>query len=126
MTFSNFSSLQLITSLITKVRSVLYINHLIFILKVVRELSSFGKSKSMLPEVKSAKIETWPKPNPKAFSPEKKLMWGFWNSGEENMPPFVKLCVESWRVKNPDFTVTILSDDNFHQYVATHEIPSTF
>lgn len=42
------------------------------------------------------------------------------------MPEFNKLAVQSWRVRNPNATIIILSNDNYKQYVSPDDLPSTF
>lgn len=42
--------------------------------------------------------------------PFKKIIWMLWLQGEENAPELVKRCIESWRVKNPTWSVELLSE----------------
>ena len=36
-------------------------------------------------------------------------IWMFWDSGLENAPDVVSLCLRSWKQLNPDWTVTLLT-----------------
>ena len=40
----------------------------------------------------------------------KKVIWMLWLQGEENAPLLVKRCIESWRVKNPTWSVELLTE----------------
>lgn len=37
-----------------------------------------------------------------------KVIWIFWDTGEESAPDIVKFCIESWRQRNPGWTVNVL------------------
>lgn len=44
-----------------------------------------------------------------------KKIWGFWDNGE--LPPIVKICIESWRKYNPDHEIIILTNTNIKDYL---------
>lgn len=46
-----------------------------------------------------------------------KIVWIFWAQGYDGAPTLVKRCIESWRDKNPDWDVRILSRETLTQYV---------
>lgn len=37
-----------------------------------------------------------------------KTVWIFWDSGEEDAPEIVRMCIASWRARNPTWTVRVL------------------
>lgn len=53
--------------------------------------------------------------------PNLKIIWTFWASGKESLPPFVRLCLESWRVHHPGWQLMVLSLDNIADFLS----PST-
>ena len=97
-----------------------------FLLNMAYTVQKFSGTKQNLPQVKSVETNPWPQPDPRAFPPGQRILWGYWNSGEDSMPEFNKLCIASWRANNPDWKVIILSDKNYKEYVAAEELPSTF
>lgn len=53
-----------------------------------------------------------------------KKIWMYWDNDFENAPPIVKLCVDSWKKKNPDWDVVVLNEDTVSQYVEFPELSS--
>lgn len=84
------------------------------------------QAKSIATVVRSEDVQPWSGPSGSEFTPGTRVIWAYWDSGESNLKPFFKLCVASWRAKNPDWHIAILSDDNFKQYVSRDQIPSTY
>lgn len=50
-----------------------------------------------------------------------KQIWMLWWQGEEDAPSVVKLCISSMRQNNPEWKVTVLSKDNYQEYVQIDE-----
>lgn len=48
-----------------------------------------------------------------------KYIWTFWDS--EEIPPFVKKCTDTWKLYNPDYTITILNKTNIDSYLGRTE-----
>lgn len=48
-----------------------------------------------------------------------KQIWLYWDTGEATAPPVVTACIDSWRRRNPGWTVTVLDGDS----LARLEIP---
>lgn len=44
-----------------------------------------------------------------------KQIWTFWNS--DDLPPFIKKCIHTWRLHNPDYKITILTPNNLIWYL---------
>ena len=44
-----------------------------------------------------------------------KKIWAFWDGDE--LPPVVQLCIQSWKVKNPSYSVIILSKKTLKEYL---------
>ena len=55
-----------------------------------------------------------------------KIIWGYWASYPEGFPFLCQKALESWQVRNPDWTIIMLHDNNFQQYVSVSDLPSTF
>ena len=52
---------------------------------------------------------------------DKSVIWQYWAQGMENVPPLVRICMESVdKYATPDYQIICLSDDNLADYV---EIP---
>ena len=76
----------------------------------------------------SKKIKAWTEP-PNTLNNSnnnKKIIWAYWHAGEEALPGFCQLAVQSWKVRNPGWQVIILSDQNYQQYVSPSDLPSTY
>lgn len=50
---------------------------------------------------------------PKKTIPKK--IWGYWNNDE--IPPLIKICIDSWRKHNPDHEIIILTNKNLKDYL---------
>ncbi len=46
-----------------------------------------------------------------------KVIWMLWMQGEEDAPEVVKACISSWRIRNPDWQVTVLTEKNLKRYI---------
>lgn len=45
------------------------------------------------------------------------IIWLYWFQGEQNLPFLVRQCVQSWRVKNPEWEVRLLDRDSLKTWV---------
>jgi hypothetical protein len=45
-----------------------------------------------------------------------KTIYILWYQGFKNAPDLVNKCVDSWKYYNPDWTIILLEDSNYHQY----------
>jgi mannosyltransferase OCH1-like enzyme len=53
-----------------------------------------------------------------AYDPEPvRRIWVMWWQGVNNAPALVKKCVNILKQKSPDYEVTFLDKDNYHEYV---------
>lgn len=41
----------------------------------------------------------------------------YWKTGIESAPQLVKICIESWQLRNPGWDIVILDDSNVHAWV---------
>jgi Capsular polysaccharide synthesis protein len=107
-----------------------YHKEIVYTVKTLCSAFSFLIKRRNVPGVTSGTIEPWEEPPPTLDhmigGNNKKIIWGFWDGGETKLPGFCQLAVESWRCRHPDWTIIILSDDNFRSYVSPREVPSTF
>jgi len=46
-----------------------------------------------------------------------KIIWIYWDSGFESAHKIVKYCVESWKNKNPDWQIRLISESNLSTYI---------
>ena len=46
-------------------------------------------------------------------------IWTFWNS--DDIPIFITLCIESWRVHCPDYKIHIITPSNLHTVISSHD-----
>lgn len=102
------------------------LRQLIYFLKMMYRLVRAGSNKKTPVKLENVKREGWPEPSPNLVPTGTKVIWGYWHSGKESMPPFCKLCVRTWVSRHPGWTVVILSDTNYKEYVAPSDLPSTF
>lgn len=49
-----------------------------------------------------------------------KILWTYWHSLEK-MPEFVRKCIETWRVHNPDYVINVVTSKTFSKYVGFEE-----
>jgi len=94
-------------------------------------LASVSRAKAVTPVVSVDFTETgqiWKDPpsSEEAFGNSTKIMWGYWNSYPDNFPYLCQKALESWRVRNPDWRIIMLNDENFQDYVSVSDLPSTF
>jgi hypothetical protein len=56
-----------------------------------------------------------------------RILWTFWDKGEEHLPKFLRICLQSWRHRCPDWKVVVLSPSNLLQYLELGtDLPSSF
>ena len=56
-----------------------------------------------------------------------RIIWTFWDKGEANLPNFLHICLESWRLNCPGWNVIVLSPSNILEYLELgNDLPSTF
>ena len=53
-----------------------------------------------------------------------KMIWIYWDRGEENAPELVQDCISSWRTHNPSWDIRVLNSDNAAQAVDLPHDPS--
>ncbi|KAL7449483.1 hypothetical protein ACHAWC_001540, partial [Mediolabrus comicus] len=70
--------------------------------------------------------KTWADPPLDLFHNSTKIIWAYWHSGIENLPPLARIAYQSWKTSHPSWTIIILSDTNYHLYVPSYHVPSTF
>lgn len=46
-----------------------------------------------------------------------RTIWMFWDKGLDSAPDIVKMCIDSWHVKNPGWTVRVLDKDSVAEFV---------
>jgi hypothetical protein len=100
----------------------------VFMAKLAWNFANFQNTKTKNVTAKSRPIIRWnePKSSKEKFGESTRIIWGFWDKGESNMPGICELSVLSWKAKNPKWTVIILSDENFKEYVSVSDLPTTF
>lgn len=95
----------------------------IYFIRYMRTMSTLGKIKEQAGRTLVQKQKSWPVPT---FSPPNtKIIWGFWHNVND-LPPLCQLALESWKAHHPDWTIVILDDSNYRQYVPASDVPSTF
>jgi len=55
-----------------------------------------------------------------------KTIWLWWHSGEATLTPFLRTCLESWRVQHPAWRVVLLDMSSVWDYLDPDDLPSTF
>ena len=110
---------------------------------VMTSLASVSRAKAVTPVVSVDFFETgqvWDEPLTalELFGPSQnknsktttttntKIIWGYWASYPEGFPFLCQKALESWQVRNPEWTIIMLNDNNFQQYVSVSDLPSTF
>jgi hypothetical protein len=89
-----------------------------------RKLRQAANMKKVTPVVRTVDTVAWPEPT---WTPDnEKIIWGFWDAGEDKMSALCRFATESWSVRNPTWTVIIVSDHSYQQYVSFNDIPTTF
>lgn len=53
---------------------------------------------------------------------ETKVIWMYWHSGFGNAPPIVRICIESWQLRNPGWTVRVLDDTDLINWVDMQDV----
>ena len=104
-----------------------YLEELQFAGKIVNQIVHFLHAKQTFPVVVHEEIDDWGEPlSYEQVTEHKKVLWGYWNQGKDNLPGLCQLAVRSWRVHHPDWKIIILDETNYQQYVSSEDVPSTF
>jgi len=53
---------------------------------------------------------------------QKNVIWMYWHSGLASAPPLVRICIESWQRRNPDWTVRVLDDASLTTWVDMQDV----
>ncbi|WP_147418117.1 capsular polysaccharide synthesis protein [Salinisphaera sp. Q1T1-3] len=61
---------------------------------------------------------------PPAPNPPARTIWMLWLQGETEAPALVRACIESWRVRNPSWTVRVLDAESLVNTIALPRFPS--
>ena len=56
----------------------------------------------------------------------RKVLWGYWHAGRENMPGFCRFAVSSWARHHPGWEIVILDARRLGDYMCESDLPSTF
>lgn len=51
-----------------------------------------------------------------------KTIWIYWDQGEDAAPDVVKMCIASWRIRNPNWDIKLLTADNLAEYIDLPEL----
>jgi len=100
-----------------------------YFLKTLKNLKTIKEKKSIPARVISKQItEPWPEPQSSEvlFGNSTRILWGYWDGGEEEMPGLCQLAMRSWRARHPDWHIVIVSEENYKEYVSMSDLPSTF
>lgn len=102
-----------------------------FALRILYNIGvAIRNKRSLPPAVACANPEQWPEPSDilplPADAKSDKIIWAFWHSGEETLPGFCQLAIQSLRFHHPDWNIIVLSDANYRSYVSPSDLPSTF
>ena len=54
---------------------------------------------------------------------KEKTIWTYWDQGKDNIPIFCKMCIKSWKDKNPDHEVIIIDKNNVYDYLDKKDLP---
>jgi len=55
-----------------------------------------------------------------------RTIWTWWSSGKDALNPFLQICLESWQVHHPDWSMVVLDLQNVWQYLTPDDLPSSF
>jgi hypothetical protein len=115
--------MEVLSNLISAYRTVIYLVKLL-----LQILNYSGSKETCFAHIQSVEVEHWvePKSSKDMFLNSTKVLWGFWDKGENCMPGICQLSILSWRAKNPEWNIVIISDQNFKEYVSTTDLPSTY
>lgn len=47
-------------------------------------------------------------------------IWTYWDSDE--LPPLITKCIDTWRDKNPNYEINVITDNTLHKYISREEI----
>jgi hypothetical protein len=51
-----------------------------------------------------------------------KVIWTYWNNAE--LPPVIRLCLDSWRKANPDYEVRVVTRESLRHFLPTLDLDS--
>lgn len=51
-----------------------------------------------------------------------KIIWMYWHSGLAEAPILVRICIESWKRRNPGWTVRVLNEDSLADWVDMQDV----
>eukprot|EP00756_Hemistasia_phaeocysticola_P003583 Hpha_TRINITY_DN12318_c0_g1::TRINITY_DN12318_c0_g1_i6::g.155969::m.155969 len=54
----------------------------------------------------------------------RRVIWGYWAQGEAEMPALQRLCVETWRRRNPGWDVRVLCRRTVWDYLGESDLPN--
>ncbi|CAB9499720.1 Capsular polysaccharide synthesis protein [Seminavis robusta] len=93
-----------------------------------QSLASVSRAKQVTPVVHRPFDPVWDTPlsSQELFHGSTKIIWGYWNTYPEKFPFLCQKALASWQLRNPDWRVIMLNDDNFRQYVSVSDLPTTF
>lgn len=57
---------------------------------------------------------------------KERTIWGYWAQGQEQMPHFFRMCVDTWRYHNPDWDIRVLNKSAVHEYLSESDLPNRF
>ena len=52
-----------------------------------------------------------------------KTIWCYWDQGIENIYPFYKLCLQTWKEKNPYNSIIVVDKYNVYNFIDKKELP---
>ena len=97
---------------------------------LANDLRSVSRAKSITPVISRPffQEDSWeePKSSFELFGNSTKLIWGYWDSYPDNLPDLCQKSILSWQLRNPDWKIIILNDQNYKQYVSVSDLPTTF
>lgn len=50
-------------------------------------------------------------------------IWCYWDQGIENIYPFYKLCIKTWKKNNPSHNIIIVDKNTIYDYVNKQDLP---
>lgn len=53
---------------------------------------------------------------------KKEKIWIYWNTGINNAPNIIKLCINTWKYYNNNWNIIILDDNNLNNYIDIYNI----
>jgi len=102
---------------------VRYSQELRYLSKMLPKAYSIGEAKKVFNPLVSLR-ETWPQPSV-AFN-STRILWGYWDSGNNTMPGFADLAMSLSMKRLPGWQLIILDRINYKSFVGPSDLPSTF